>query len=272
MQASIQWRAPEGTLGELTAASLARAHGARDSVAALERTVERMPPAVSLSRALAGPCVSLIAEVKRRSPSKGDIAPALDAAAQAIAYELAGAAAVSVLTEPDRFGGSLTDLADVGAAVSVPVVRKDFVVDRVQLLEARVAGAAAALLIVRALRPELLRSLIADGAAIGLDLLVEVRARADLDCALACGASIIGVNNRNLETLMIDPAVAEALVPLVPASCVAVAESGITGVADVQRYARAGADAVLVGSILSAAQDVVSSARALAAVVRVPRG
>lgn len=215
--------------------------------------------------------MALITEVKRRSPSKGAIAPALDAAQQARAYVDGGSAAISVLTEPDHFGGSTSDLLAVRAAVGVPSLKKDFHVEPIQLLEARALGASAALLIARALSPATLRALMDLGRALGLELLVEVRDEAELERALDGNAVMIGVNNRNLESLVIDPTTAERIIPLIPPGIVAVAESGIQTRADVERYAAIGADAVLVGSSISAAGDPASATRALAGVARTRR-
>ena len=212
--------------------------------------------------------MALITEVKRRSPSKGAIAPALDAAAQARAYVDGGSAAISVLTEPDHFAGSTADLLAVRVAVPVPTLKKDFHVEAIQLLEARALGASAALLIARALSPTKLRELMALGAALELELLVEVRDEAELERALQGRAVMIGVNNRDLETLVIDPTTAERIIPLIPPGIVAVAESGIQTRADVERYAAIGADAVLVGSSISAAGDPAAATRALAGVAR----
>jgi indole-3-glycerol phosphate synthase len=216
--------------------------------------------------------VRVIAEIKRRSPSKGVINEAIVAGARAAAYGEGGAAALSVLTEPSRFGGSLEDLAQVRAAVGLPLLRKDFITDEVQLLEARVHGASAVLLIARALEPGRLAGLARAARATGLECLVEVRDERELERAIAVDAAAIGVNNRDLETLVIDPAVGARLVGRVPVDRIAVYESGIQGVADVERAAAAGADAVLVGSVLSAAADGAAAVRALAAVRRVARG
>jgi indole-3-glycerol phosphate synthase len=207
--------------------------------------------------------VAVIAEVKRRSPSKGSINPAIDAVAQAAAYAAAGAAAVSVLTEPEHFGGSTADLEQVAAATSVPVLRKDFIVAAVQLHEARARGASAALLIVRALPQDAFVELFDVGTAIGLDLLVEVRDRTELARAIDVGARVIGVNNRNLETLVIDPETVHRILPLIPRNVVAVAESGMASEADVRGAASAGADAVLVGSFVSGAADPADAVRSL---------
>jgi indole-3-glycerol phosphate synthase len=240
--------------------------------AELERRAGAAPAVPSLEAALRGDDVRIIAEVKRRSPSKGVIATGLDAADQAEAYVAGGAAAISVLTEQAHFGGKPTDLKDVRARVRVPTLKKDFHVRPVQLMEARVLGASAALLIVRALAPDRLREMMDTARAIALEALVEVRDEAELDRALECGATLIGVNNRDLETLVIDPATVERIVPRVPSQLVAVAESGITGRADVERYASCGADAVLVGSSISAAASPAQATRAIAGVPRRARG
>jgi len=216
--------------------------------------------------------VALIAEVKRRSPSKGSIAPALDAATQARAYVDGGAKAISVLTEPSHFGGSTSDLASVKAAVSVAALKKDFHMRPIQLVEARALGASAALLIARALSPDRLREMTDTARRLGLEVLVEVRDEAELDRALECGATLIGVNNRNLESLVIEPATAERLIPRIPAGLIAIAESGMSTRDDVERYAKCGADAVLVGSSISAAADPTQATRSLAGVPRRSRG
>ena len=210
----------------------------------------------------------MLAEVKRRSPSKGDIAPALDPPAQATAYRDGGAAGVSILTEPVHFGGSSADLAAVRSDASLPILKKDFHVDAIQLVEARVLGASAALLIARALPPDQLTSLADEGRALGLELLVEVRDEQELETAIRSKATMIGVNNRNLETLVIDPTTCDRLIPLIPPDVVAVAESGVQSRADVERYAAIGADAVLVGSVLSASLDPRQATRALTGVPR----
>lgn len=201
-------------------------------------------------RVAAGHCLALIAEVKRRSPSKGDIAPDLNAVMQAQAYQAAGADAISVLTEPSRFGGSLEDLRAVAAAVDLPVLRKDFIVDRHQVYEAAAAGAAAVLLIVAALEEDDLATLIAEAAACGLDALVEVHDEADLRRAVAAGATLLGINNRNLRTLAVDLHVTERLAPLAPADVLLVSESGIRDRTDARRVAAAGAHGLLVGEAL----------------------
>ena len=197
-----------------------------------------------------GPGVSVIAEVKRRSPSKGELAEIPEAAALAEAYARGGAAAISVLTEERRFGGSLADLRAVREAVDVPVLRKDFIVTPYQLLEARAAGADLALLIVAALDDDTLRGLHDEARELGLTVLVEVHDEAETERAVELGAELIGVNARNLRTLAVDPDTFGRLAPLVPDDRVLVAESGIDGPADAARFADQGARVVLVGEAL----------------------
>ncbi len=193
---------------------------------------------------------SVIAEVKRRSPSKGDLAAIPDPAALAVEYAAGGAAAISVLTEERRFGGSLDDLRAVRAAVDVPVLRKDFVVEGYQVVEARAAGADLVLLIVAALDDETLRRLHDQARELGLTVLVEVHDESEAERAVALGAELVGVNARNLKTLAVDPATFGRLAPLVPADRVLVAESGIADETDVKRHVADGARAVLVGEAL----------------------
>lgn len=268
MQASFQWKAPEGTLGTIVREAEARVAILERSRAELEALAEETLPGASLERALRTSSVALLAEVKRRSPSKGAIGESLDALAQARAYAEGGAAGLSILTEPAHFGGSVDDLRQVAETLALPVVKKDFHIAPIQLLEARALGASAALLIVRALAPAHLDALTAYGRALGLEMIVEVRDEAELRRAVAAGATMIGVNNRDLETLVIDPGTAERLIPLMPADVVAIAESGVGSRADVERYAACGADAVLVGSLLSSAADPAGAARALVGVPR----
>ncbi len=193
---------------------------------------------------------SVIAEVKRRSPSKGDLAEIADPASLAQQYAAGGAAAISVLTEQRRFGGSLADLRAVRAAVDTPVLRKDFIVTSYQLVEARAAGADLALLIVAALDDDLLRRLHDEARELGLTVLVEVHDEAETERAVTLGAELIGVNARNLKTLAVDNDTFGRLAPLLPSTVVAVAESGISGPVDVQRFVDEGARAVLVGEAL----------------------
>ena len=272
MQAFLRWTPPGGTLGTICREAEARASLLEQRAAELERLASVTPVAPSLEAALRGADVRVIAEVKRRSPSKGTIAPALDALAQAQAYVAGGAAAISVLTEPAHFGGSTADLRAVLGSVAVPALKKDFHVRPIQLVEARALGASAALLIARALSPDLLREMSATARDLALEVLVEVRDEAELERALEAGATMIGVNNRDLETLVIDPGTAERLVPRIPSELVAIAESGVSTRADIERYAACGADAVLVGSSISAAADPIQATRALAGVPRRARG
>lgn len=204
--------------------------------------------------------------MKRRSPSKGEINSSIDSGAQARAYADGGAAAISILTEPTRFGGSLEDMYGARAATAVPLLKKDFHVSEAQLLEARAAGASAALIIVRALPPAEVEALSAAARNIGLEILFEVRDERELDVALNAGARMVGINNRNLETLEIDPATVERVLPLVPANLIAVAESGYSSVAAIERAAAAGADAVLIGSHISAASDPAGAVASLVSV------
>ncbi len=196
------------------------------------------------------PGSSVIAEVKRRSPSKGDLAEIADPAALAVEYAGGGAAAISVLTEERRFGGSLADLRAVRAAVEVPLLRKDFIVESYQLVEARAAGADLALLIVAALDDDTLRRLHDEARELGLTVLVEVHDEPETERAVELGAELIGVNARNLKTLAVDNDTFARLAPLVPTDRVLVAESGISGVGDVRRFVSEGARAVLVGEAL----------------------
>jgi indole-3-glycerol phosphate synthase len=204
---------------------------------------------------LRGGPVRVIAEVKRASPSAGAIRAGLDASAQARAYAAAGAAAISVLTDGPGFGGSLADLAAARAAVDVPLLRKDFVLDRYQLLEARAHGADAALLIVAALDAGALRRLLDACGELGLAALVEVHDAPEVDLALAAGARIVGVNNRDLRTFRVDLAVSEALLPRLPRGVRGVAESGVRTAEDARRLRRAGAANLLVGEALVRAED-----------------
>jgi indole-3-glycerol phosphate synthase len=224
-------------LGGIVVEARQRASVLRARERELERAAGSMIRGASLAEALRGPTVGVIAEIKRRSPSKGAINLDMTAVEQARAYEGGGAAAISVLTEPAHFEGSVEDLISVRAAVAVPVLKKDFHVDPIQLLEARAIGASAALLIVRALSPDALRQMVDTARQLELEILVEVRDEAELARALEAGAAIIGINNRNL----------------------------------VERAARSGADAVLVGSVISAAKDPAAAVLALSGVKRVAR-
>lgn len=218
--------------------------------AALLAAIADLPAPRDPMPAFRGPGLSVIAEVKRRSPSKGDLADIPDPARLARAYVAGGADAISVLTEQRRFNGSLDDLRAVRAAVDVPLLRKDFVVTEYQLLEARAAGADLVLLIVAALPGDQLRRLHDRAAELGLTPLVEVHDAEEVRRASDIGAPLVGVNARNLRTLEVDPDTFGRLAGLLPDGTVRVAESGVGGPDDAARYAREGADVVLVGEAL----------------------
>jgi len=245
--------------------SAAKARVGADDLAREARGVER--PVTGLRDALLG-CsgVAVIAEIKRRSPSKGLIRADFDAEKISLAYQAAGAAAISVLTDEKFFGGSLEILRQVRAAVTTPLLRKDFVIDRYQIDEARVCGADAILLIVAALSDADLAALHAYARGLQLDVLVEVHDEAELERALAIGTKLVGVNNRNLKSFDVDLATTERLAArIADPEVVLVAESGIAGPADVARLARAGARGFLVGESLMRMPD---PGRALAALRR----
>lgn len=223
----------------------------------LEREVASLPPPLNLSGALWGEEIRLIAEVKRASPSKGPLNPNLDPVGMAITYAQSGASAISVLTDR-HFQGSLDDLRRVAEAVhplGVPVLRKDFVLDPYQLYEARAAGADGVLLIVAALTQEGLTTLLREAQGLWLQCLVEVHTQGELERALAAGAEIIGINNRNLHTFHTDLSVTERLAPCIPKGKIVVSESGIATRQDVVRVRKAGVHAVLVGEALVTSPD-----------------
>jgi indole-3-glycerol phosphate synthase len=252
----------------LTDEARVRAATLSSRTAELERLAERAATVPSFRQALRRSDVALIAEVKRSSPSKGPINPNLDLAALVRSYAAGGAAAISVLTEASRFGGSNDDLIQAREVVGLPLLKKDFHVEPVQLFEAKAIGASAALVIARAVPPAKLSELMRAGAGIGLELLVEVRDERELELALSLGASIVGVNNRNLETLEIDPETSLRILPQLPLDVVGVAESGFREATDVERATAAGADAVLVGSELSASADPEAAVRSLTGIRR----
>ena len=236
---------------------------ARVSLEALKERAGRAVPALDAAAALRAPGVSVISEVKRSSPSKGALAMIADPAALARDYEAGGASVVSVLTERRRFGGSLDDLVAVKAAVNIPVLRKDFVVDPYQVWEARAHGADVVLLIVAALAQPELVGLRERVESLGMTALVEVHDEEETERALDAGARVVGVNNRNLKTLETDLGISEALVPLVPADRIPVAESGLRNPGDVARMAKVGAHCILVGEYLMRQPDVAAATRAL---------
>lgn len=209
--------------------------------------------------------VAVIAEVKRRSPSKGDLAPGLDPATLAAQYEAGGATGLSVLTDEAHFGGSADDLAAARAAVGLPLLRKDFTVDEIDVADARLMGADAILLIVAALDDGELRAFAQLAAELDLAALVEVHDVAEVERALAAGADLIGVNQRDLVTFAVDTERALDLAVALPTGVVRVAESGITGPADVTVLAEAGYDAVLVGENLVTSGDPTATTAGLVA-------
>ncbi len=234
-------------------------------LADVERDALDARPAIDAEAVLRRPGLSLIAEVKRSSPSKGALSDIPDPAALAAAYEAGGASVVSVLTEQRRFGGSLADLDAVRAAVSLPVLRKDFVVTDYQVWEARAHGADVVLLIVAALDDAELAALLGRVRELGMTALVEVHDEVETQRAIDAGSSVIGVNARNLKTLQIHPETFSRLIPLIPPGLVTVAESGIADAADAAAYATQGADAVLVGEALVRTGDPRAGAAAMVA-------
>jgi indole-3-glycerol phosphate synthase len=216
-------------------------------------------------RALRTEGVSVIAEVKRSSPSRGALAPIEDPAGLAVDYEAGGACVVSVVTEGRRFGGSLDDLESVRAAVEVPLLRKDFILGSYQLWEALASGADLVLLIVAALEQPALVSLVERAESLGLTPLVEVHDPEEIKRAVGAGARIVGVNARSLETLEVDRRTFARLAPLIPDHCIKVAESGVRGPHDVIEHAREGADAVLVGETLVTGKNARSAVADLVA-------
>jgi indole-3-glycerol phosphate synthase len=254
-------------LAAIVAATRARVAHAADRVPAadLAARAEASPAPRGFRAALAAPGVRVIAECKRRSPSRGVLRADYEPAAIAAAYAAAGAAAISVLTEPAFFDGALAHLEAVRAAVACPLLRKDFIVEEYQLLEARASGADAVLLIVAALDDGPLRGLSAAARALGLDVLVEVHDERELDRALAAGADLVGVNNRNLRTLAVDVEASFRLGRAMPAGVLAVAESGLKSGADVRRLQEAGYRAFLIGERLMTAPDPGAALAALLA-------
>ncbi|MGH9078169.1 MAG: indole-3-glycerol phosphate synthase TrpC [Acidimicrobiales bacterium] len=259
-------------LDRILASHRAAAAKDRRDLDELAEAAAACPPARGFAAAIAGSApggVAVIAEVKRRSPSAGDLTATLDPAAMGAAYAAGGAACLSVLTDADFFAGSAGDLFAARAASGVPVLRKDFTVGPADVCDARLMGADAVLLIVAALSPTKLEQCLQVAAAVGIDVLVEVHDEAELAVAASLGAAMIGVNQRDLVTFEVDAGRAEALAGAIPPGAVAVAESGIRTPADVGRLAGAGYAAVLVGASLVTAAD---PAVAVAAMVRGGRG
>lgn len=232
-------------------------------VARLAAQVPGLAPARDFAGALRGPGLSVIAEIKRRSPSKGDLALDLEPAALAKAYDTGGAACLSVLTDTAWFGGSAADLAEARAATTLPVLRKDFTVTEADVYDARLMGADAVLLIVAALDQAELAAFRALAAEVGLAALVEVHDEAEVQRALEAGAELIGVNQRDLVTFEVDTARAQRVARAIPDGVVKIAESGIRDGDDCRALAGAGFDAVLVGETLVRAPDPAAAVRAL---------
>ncbi len=260
------------TLQSILDAARARVRRLRARRGVIEEAARAAPVPPDWLAALRGPTLAVIAEVKRRSPSAGAIAPGVDPAAYARACVGGGARAISVLTDEVHFGGSLADLDAVASAVSVPLLRKDFILDPVQLHESRAAGASAVLLIVRALDPAQLVDLSAAARALGLARLVEVHTLDELERAVSLEPETIGVNSRDLTTFRVQLEGAEAVLRAVPPDVTAVAESGIATRSDVERVAAWGADAILVGTALARAPDPATRVGALSGVDRRGRG
>ena len=259
------------TLAEIIASTGARVKTLRPRRDEVEHAAAAAPDPPDFQAALLGSRVGVVAEVKRRSPSEGSIAEDLRPTALAAAYESGGAVAISVLTEPEFFGGSLDDLAGVRRAVALPVLQKDFVIDPVQIFEARAAGASAILLIVRVLEDAELAELHQVAGGLGLRVLVEAHDEGEVGRALAAGAKIVGLNSRDLDTLTIDVDRILPMLRAVPPEVVAVAESGVRSRGVVERVAQAGADAVLVGTHLSGHPTPEAALRSLTLVPSVPR-
>ena len=235
----------------------------RGSMGALHERIDAQAPALDAHSFLSRNEMNVIAEVKRSSPSKGNLAPITDPAALAEKYQEAGAAAVSVLTEQRRFGGSLADLDAVRSRIEIPVLRKDFMVDEYQFLEARAHGADIVLLIVAALSKSQLKDFYDLATELGMASLIEVHTQSELESAMDISPRIVGVNSRNLKTLEVSASVFEELIPAIPSSVIRVAESGISSRADVVQAQKAGATAILVGESLVKSGDPISAMREL---------
>jgi len=227
----------------------------RTPIEMIEHAAAKQAPPRDFAEALRGQNIKLIAEVKRASPSKGLLAPNLDAASMAGTYEKSGAAAISVLTEPEYFKSSLADLEAVRAAVNLPILRKDFIVDPYQVYEARASGADAVLLIAAILSADEMRSLLETVHSLGMKALVEVHNREELEQALALDPKVIGINNRNLADFSVGLETTMELSPLIPEGKVIVSESGIHTRDDVKKLEGAGVNAILVGEALVNSAD-----------------
>ena len=256
-----------GMIEELVGAARAEARrrGSETPLEELQRRLAERPEQRPFGEALTRPGLSVIAEFKRRSPSAGEIREGATPSDFAAAYEEGGAAALSVLTDERHFGGSLEDLRDARAACELPVLQKDFVVDRYQLYEAAVAGADAILLIVAALHPEQLSALRDEARGLDLDCVIEVHSEEELETALTIDADVIGVNNRDLHDFSVDVQTTFELITDVPAGKTVVSESGIAERAVLEELERVGVDAVLIGEALMRAPDPAEKVRELTA-------
>jgi indole-3-glycerol phosphate synthase len=243
----------------------ARADEVEDAISAAR------PPRDFRGAVVGGAHVSLIAECKRRSPGAGAIREGLDPVELTTGYEAAGATALSVLTDAEYFGGSIADLSLVAGSTTIPLLRKDFLLDTLQIMEARGAGADAILLIVRILDDQVLERLHTAATALGMSVLVEVHDERELDRAIAVGADLIGINNRDLSTFTTDLETTIRLLEQLPTDVAVVSESGIRSVGDVERLGKAGVDAILVGETLLRATDPRVAAASLAGLTRAPR-
>ncbi len=262
-------RALPGILATIVAGKRREIDALRLRQGPLERAAADAPPTRDFPTAIGDrSAVALIAECKRRSPGAGPIRPDLDPATLTGGYERAGASALSVLTDREWFGGSLADLEAVRQATTIPILRKDFTLDALQVVEARAGGADAVLLIVRILNDDVLRSLLGLATELAMAALVETHAGGEIERALDAGASIIGINNRDLDTFTTDLDTTLRLLDRVPSEVTVISESGIRNADDVARLARAGVDAVLVGETLLRAPDPEACAASLSAVAR----
>jgi indole-3-glycerol phosphate synthase len=255
------------TLADLTAAARDQVARRREQVSLeeLERAISARVEGRPFNEALAAPGMSLIAEYKRRSPTAGDLPRGADSVEQIVrAYERGGAAALSILTDGEHFGGSLADLRAARATTDLPILRKDFILDRYQLYEAAAAQADAVLLIVAALEPDDLAQLHAEADALDLDCLVEVHDAEELEAALEVDTEVIGINNRDLNDFSVDLERTFELLADVPAGKTVVSESGIRSREQVSELERVGVDAVLIGETLMRAQDPEQACRELA--------
>lgn len=235
---------------------------ARIPMSELIRMAENLPPTRSMVKCLSSQQGAIIAEIKRRSPSRGVLANGIDPASVARLYEENGAKAISVLTDEEHFGGSADDLIAARAAVKLPVLRKDFIIDPYQIYESRLIGADCILLLADLLDEETLLSFMARAAYLGMDCLVEVHSRSSLVKAINCGANFVGINNRNLKTFEVNTKTTLELLPFIPAGVTVVSESGIQSRKDIVALTQAGVHAFLIGEALMTAPDRAAALRA----------